>query len=377
VLRIKKYWPILLASSAVIAGAGYAFWTQSPAGWFGAERAVGVKVVAAKKITVPAVAEGKGQLEASKETDVVSPLPGVLAQVRVKVGELVKRGEVVASLEAKEWRERLDANEAALKLAANKLKESQTQLDNTEKKVATTRELYRKDLIARREVEEMESLARTAQAEKERAQAELAQREAALAQTRYLLGLTKIVAVASGIVTRRLAEPGASVAASAVIMSIAEPSMMRFTLKLAPVDARLARSGMTAAVRVGASPGKTYNGRVSSVETTVEREGDGATVQIDVPNPDGLLKPGLQVSVSLPLGGAHEFIVVPRAAVFDYQGKRCVYVVDDRRAKLRNVVTRAEISGETAIASNLAEGEKVVVSGPSKLRADSYVRIVE
>jgi RND family efflux transporter MFP subunit len=377
VVRINKYWPVAFASAAVIAGVGYAIWTQTLAGRLVAEQEVRVKVVAAKKITVPAVAEAAGQLRAAKEADAVSPLPGILAQVRVRVGNLVKKGEVVASLEAKEWRKRLDANEAAVKVATANLKETKTQLEKTEEKLATTRELYRKDLIARREMEEVEIVARTAEAEKERAQADLAQREAALAQTRYLLGLTKIVAPASGIVTRRLAEPGASIAASAVIMSIAEPAMMRVTIPLAPSEARLVRSGMAVAVRVGAAPGKIYKGIVSNVNMAGENEGTGSTAEIDIQNPEGLLKPGLQVFVSLPLAAAHELIVVPRAAVFDYQGQRCVYVVEGRRARLRSVVTGAEISGETVIASNLAEGEKVVVSGQTKLRADSYVRIVE
>jgi RND family efflux transporter MFP subunit len=377
VVRINKYWPVAFASAAVIAGVGYAIWTQTLAGRLVAEQEVRVKVVTAKKITVPAVAEAAGQLRAAKEADAVSPLPGILAQVRVRVGNLVKKGEVVASLEAKEWRKRLDANEAAVKVATANLKETKTQLEKTEEKLATTRELYRKDLIARREMEEVEIVARTAEAEKERAQADLAQREAALAQTRYLLGLTKIVAPASGIVTRRLAEPGASIAASAVIMSIAEPAMMRVTIPLAPSEARLVRSGMAVAVRVGAAPGKIYKGIVSNVNMAGENEGTGSTAEIDIQNPEGLLKPGLQVFVSLPLAAAHELIVVPRAAVFDYQGQRCVYVVEGRRARLRSVVTGAEISGETVIASNLAEGEKVVVSGQTKLRADSYVRIVE
>ena len=376
-VRIKKYWAISLASAAAIAGVGYAIWTQSSAGRFAAEQEVRVKVVAAKKITVPAVAEAVGQLEASKETDAVSPLPGVLKEVRVKVGDFVKRGEVLAVLQAKGLLERADENEAAVKRAVANLKELKTQLDKTEEKLATTRELYRRDLIARRELEEMEMLAETAQAEKERAQAELAQREAALAQTRYLLGVTKIVAPASGMVMRRFAEPGASVAASAVIMSIAEPTMMRAAIRLAPAEARLVHPGMAAAVRVGALSGKIYKGTVSNVNMAAEREDNGSTAEIDVPNLDGLLKPAFEVAVSVPLSGAREIIVVPRAAVFDFQGKRCVYVVDTRRARLRSVGTGAEISGEIAITSNLAEGEKVIVSAATKIQPQSRVQVVD
>ena len=376
-VRIKKYWAISLASAAAIAGVAYAVWNQSSAGRFAAEQEVRVKVVAAKKITMPAVAEAVAQLEASKETDAVSPLPGVLQEVRFKVGDVVKRGEVLAVLQAKGLLERADENEAAIKRAVANLKESKTQLDKAGEKLATTRELYHRDLIARRELEEIEILAETAQAEKERAQAELAQREAALAQTRYLLGLTKIVAPASGTVMRRFAEPGASVAASAVIMSIAEPAMMRAVIRLAPAEARLVHPGMAAAVRVGALPGKIYKGTVSNVNMAAEREDNGSTAAIDVANPDGLLKPALEVTVSVPLAAAPEVIVVPREAVFDFQGKRCVYVVDEgRRAQLRSVGTGAEIYGEITITSNLAEGEQVIVAAETKIQPQIRVQIL-
>jgi RND family efflux transporter MFP subunit len=176
---------------------------------------------------------------------------------------------------------------------------------------------------------------------------------------------------------RRFAEPGASVAASGVIMSIAEPAIMRAAVRLAPAEAALVRPGMAATVRVGALPGKIYKGTVSNVNMAAERENNGSTAAIDVPNPDGLLKPGLEVTVSVPLAAAPEVIVVPRGAVFDFQGKRCVYVVDDgRRAQLRNVGTGAEISGEIAITSNLAEGEKVIVAAETKIQPQSRVQIV-
>ncbi|MGE5303953.1 MAG: efflux RND transporter periplasmic adaptor subunit [Alphaproteobacteria bacterium] len=377
ILRAQAFWPTALASAAGIAALAYALWSQNFAGRLAAEHEVRVKVAAASKITVPAIAEGKGRLRAFKETDVVSRLPGVLKEVRAKVGDLVKRGDVVAVLRANEWLERVSANEAAIKLAAANLEETKSKLEKTAEKLATTREIYRKDLIARRDVEEMESVARTAEAEKERAQAELAQREAALAQTRYLLGLTKIAAPVSGIVTRRLAEPGGSVAASAAILSIAEPAMMRLAIPLAPADARQLRVGMAATVRAGPLPGKIYKGTVSNVNMAVEKESTGPTAEIEILNPDGLLKPALEVAVSVPLAGARELIVVPRAAVFGCEGKRCVYVVDGRRAQLRSVGTGTEISGETVVTSNLEEGEKVVVAADKKIQPESYIHIVD
>lgn len=376
-VKMKKYWPLALASTAAIAAIGYGMWTQGFVGRFTAEEEIQVKVAAAKKIKSPGVIEAVGQLQAGRETDVISPLPGVLKNVRVKVGDAVKKGEVVALLQAPELIERMRKNEIAVKAAAADLRDMKSQLENTEKKLTMTREAYRKDLIARHDMEEMERLAGTAQAENERAQARLAQGEAALAQTRYLLSLTRIVAPATGVVTGRIAEPGAPVAASAAIMSLADSAIMRGVIKLPAAEARLMHPGVAVTVRVPALRGKVFDGTVSHVTTAAEGDGNVSTAEIELRNTDGTLKPAMEALISVPLDEERELIVIPYPAVFELQGKHCVYVIEDQRARLRSVTTGAQKSGDIVVTSNLAEGEKVVVAGQSKLRADSYVRIVE
>lgn len=376
-VKMKKYWPIFLASIAVIAAIGYGIWTQRFVGRFAAEEEVQVKVAVAKKIKSPRVIEAVDQLQAAGETDVISLLPGVLKDVRVRVGDTVKKGQVVALLQATELIERARMNEIAIKAAAADLQDARSQLENTEKKLTMTRDAYSKDLIARRDVEEMETLAKGAQAEYERAQARLAQGEAALAQTRYLLSLSRIVAPVSGVVTSRIAEPGASVAASAAIMSLADPAIMRVVIKLPAAEGRLVRPGVAVTVRVPALRGKVFDGSVTHVKMAVEGEGNTSTAEIAVHNTDGTLKPALEALISVPLEQASELIMIPYAAVFELQGKRYVYVIEDLRARLRSITTGAQESGDIVVTSNLAEGEKVVVSEQSKLRADRYVRIVE
>jgi RND family efflux transporter MFP subunit len=376
-VKMKKYWPIALASIAVGAAIGYGMWTQRFVGRFAAEEEIRVKVAAAKKIKSPGVIETVGQLQAGRETDVISLLPGVLKDVRVKIGDAVKTGEVVALLQATELIERGRMNEIAVKAAAADLQDVRSQLENTEKKLAMTRDAYRKDLIARRDMEEMEMLADTAQAEKERAQARLAQGEAALAQTRYLLSLTRIVAPVTGVVTGRIAEPGASVAASAVIMSVADPAIMRVVIKLPAAEARLVHPGGGVTVRVPALPGKVFDGSVSHIKMAVEGEGNTSTAEIELRNTDGALKPAMEALISMPLDEERELIMIPYAAVFELQEKHCVYVIEDQRARLRSVTTGAQKSGDIVVTTNLAEGEKVAVTGQSKLRTGSYVRIVE
>jgi RND family efflux transporter MFP subunit len=152
---------------------------------------------------------------------------------------------------------------------------------------------------------------------------------------------------------------------------------MRIVIKLPAAEARLVHPGVAVTVRVSAWQGKIFDGTVSHVTTAAEGDGDVSTAEFQLLNPGGTLKPAMEARVSVPLDEERELLMIPYAAVFELQGKRCVYVIEGQRARLRSIATGAQKSGDIVVTSNLAEGEKVVVAGQSKLRADSYVRIVE
>lgn len=371
---MNKHWPISVALAAVLALAAYGLWNQGFIPRFTAERKIEVKVAAAKKLSTPAVIQAVGRFQPSKEANVISVVPGVIKEIR-KIGDTVKAGEIVTLVDSKPLTERLRLNETAVKVAAAKLQAVKGRLEETEKKLAVVREAYGKELIARRDLEVMKTAAETAQVENERAQAQLAQSEAALAQTRYLLALTRVVAPVSGIVASRAVEPGASVAAYARVMSLADPTMMRVVIRLPAAEARLVHAGIAVIVRVPALGGKVFDGSVSHV--TMGGEENTSTAEIEVRNTDGTLKPALEVFVSVPLEQERERITIPHAAVFELQGKSCVYVIQDGKARLRCITTGAQESGDIVVTSNLAEGERVVVEGQSKLRPDHSIRIVE
>ncbi len=367
--EMTKHRGIALALAAVLGVVAYGLFRYLPG-----EGNLQVKVVAVKKISTSAIIEAAGQFQASQQTDVVSVVPGVVKEIR-NIGDKVKVGEVVALIESKSLAERLRANEIAVKVAAAKLQEVKGRLDETEKKLAFVRDLYAKELIARRDLEIVEAAAETARVENERDQAQLAQSEAALAQTRYLSALTRVVAPVSGIVASRSVERGASVAAYARIATLADMTLMRVVIPLPAAEARMMPAGLAVKIRAPALQGKVFEGRVSQVTVAAGEEGDVSTAAVDVQNTDGTLTPALQALVSVPI--ERERITIPYAAVFELQGQPCVYVVADQKAVLRRITTGVRESGDIVVASNLAAGERVVVQGQDKLHPGDSVRIRE
>jgi RND family efflux transporter MFP subunit len=246
-----------------------------------------------------------------------------------------------------------------------------------EKKFADARELYQKDLIARRETEQAEAAVKTARAQKEAAQAQLAQRLSMTAQTRHVLGLARVTAPMGGVVTRRWSEPGAPVAESAPILSVASMEALRIVVHLKSKDTEKIRPGTAAKVNVDASPGREFRGIVTQVQDLANFTGDELSVEIEVANPGGALKFGTPASVAFFAGERRDGLFVPKAALIQDQGSPSVYVSEGGIARQRHVTPGEHRGGEIEVTSDIEPGNTMVVSGAERLTDGSRVRVVK
>jgi HlyD family secretion protein len=343
-------------------------------GLFSLDYEIPVEVRKAEKSPVGNFVTAQGRLEPLKEIKISATIPGVLKEVRYAAGDKVAAGAVVAAIEAKDLAERLTVQEAAIKEAEAHLKKSESQLAAAEKQFASARDLYQKDFIARREMEQAETAVNTARLEKEAAQAHLAQRISMSAQTRHVLGLARITAPIGGVVTRRWAEPGAPVAEAAPILSVAPAETLRIVLNLKSSDAEKIRPATAALVKVDVSPEKDFRGFVKHVQEIANFTGDELSVEIEVANPGGVLKYGMPASVSFITGERRH---VPRTALIQGQGSTCVFINQGGRARQRNITPGKQQNGEIEVVSGLETGDMVVVSGAERLIDGSRVRVVK
>ena len=378
---MKRYLLYILALAAV--GLLLVYWQLSPfvddriSARFGADVEISVKVVRVKKVSLVRVIDIVGELQPLNEIQIISQLPGIVKEVRYKIGNTVPAGAVVATIQSKELTDRLGASEAAVKEAEGNLRARESQIATAEKELATLREWLQRDLIARRDVEEAEATANRARAEKEVAQAQLAQRRSMLDQARYLLTLTRLVVPFAGVVTRRSVEPGATVSPATVILSIAKPDAMRVSVPLTGEDANLATPGMTVRFRIDNSPGRQFEAKLTQIEVSSEPTDRAAIAEIHLSNPDGLLKPGMKAVVSLPISEPHEALVVPKESIAESSDKSYLYTIVAGKAVRKAVIKGVEQNGRLVITSGLEEGELVIITGLEKLRPGSRVRALE
>lgn len=350
---------------------------QSQRGRSGVSREIPVRLAVVKKGPIAYVLSTSGDVLPLRQVDVVSRISGYVERIHFEMGDRVAAGQIVATVEPKEQGHRVEEDEAAVKVAEATLREKESQLLDAEKQVERARLLRQKDFISSQELDTAETRANTAKAQKELAQAQLAQRVAALSQSRYQLGLTRVVAPFSGVVTRRLVDPGAYVSSSTLILTIAVPDPLKVIVNISEKDVTLVRVGMVTKLQIDAFPGRTFEGKIARLNSALESASRTLMAEVHVPNRDQLLKPGMFARVSLVLAEQKDALLVPVEAVVEDEGKDFVYSVAEGKAKRRAVSKGWTENGLVAISKGLEEGEQIVVAGQQRLKPGMSVRVLD
>jgi RND family efflux transporter MFP subunit len=367
-------WLVLLLFFAVAAG-GYFFSSAilgKLADWLGGEAEITVRTAPVRRSALPVTLQVTGELSPGREDIIVSRLAGKVTAVHFNVGDAVPAGTVVANIHSPTLAERTARLRIAVDAAWKNSETKNELLADAEKRLAKSRELYQQDLIARRDVSQAETVMNTVRAEAELARANLAQQEAMLAQVHRLQGLTRLSAPMDGVVTRRWVEPGATIAESTPILSIANLRTLKFVAKVSGAHWRDVRNGMKVEISSLEAPGAISVGNVGRVETRKDAAAPIAEVEIHFDNSNGIFRPGMAAKGLISLDQV-EVLLLPRAAVVSVQGRDHIYKLAGSRAVKQEIALGKEQGEEIEIQSGVKEGDLVIVDKLNLLRADSLV----
>ena len=377
---MKRFLPLVVALAVVGAAIGSgkipSIIRHKLADWFSPEDAIPVKAVRVRRSSVASEVHGIGEFRPVQEMDIVATIPGVLQEMRYKVGDSVAAGQLVASLRATELIQRSHQAEAALEAAKADVREKETRLKDLEKELERARELRNRDLIAGQEVSAAEAAAATGRAQTELARAQAAQQQASLEQLRYLLSFSQVLAPFGGVVTRRISEPGSYVQRSEPIITLASLDVMRVRVKIPEKDLHSIHRGMEAQIKAEALPGRVFDGHVVALRSAPDAAGSEPEAEIHVKNNERLLTNGMRASVSLRMNEKRDALVVPQRAVREIAAKSYVDVVVNGRVQQRAVTVAGNQEKTVEITSGVHEGEWVIVDSPRPLMASSRVRMV-
>jgi RND family efflux transporter MFP subunit len=295
-----------------------------------AAQAPAVPVVVAEVTVLPLWDEEEvvGNVEAAQRAVLSAKVTGVIDSLKVAPGARVVRGEVLATIDAREIRARLDSAVAAQ--------------DQAKKDFARIERLLQSGSSTRQEFEAAMTRLRTA--------------DAGLVEARTMLQYTEIAAPFDGVVTRKLVEVGDLATPGKALLEMENSSLLRFECQIPEALVDRVQIGEELAVAIDAA-GAALTGKVSEIAPSASAGSRTFLVKLDLP-PAEKLRAGQFGRVSVPVRERPAVLVADGAVVRRGQIES-VFVIEEGVARLRLVKTGRRHNGQVEIISGLSGGEKV------------------
>jgi RND family efflux transporter MFP subunit len=327
-----------------------------------------------------------GNLIGEATVQVVPRVNGRLQSVNVKLADPVRRGQIIARVEDREIQEQVRQAEASYQVSQASIRQREADLKLAKTNLDRSESLYQRQLLPQQTFDDTQARYEAAQAQLDLARAQFEQAKARLDELKITLSNTLIVSPVDGFVGKRFLDPGAFASTNAPVASVVDISRVRMVANLVERDVRRIQTGTPARVEVDAFPGETFKGRVSRIAPVFDPATRTAEMEIEVPNPDFRLKPGMYARVQLTVETRANALTVPRAALVAVEGKNGVFVAVKpdapqpaatssgpnqgraMTARFLPVETGIRDGESIEITSGLNEGAQVITTGAGALK---------
>ena len=336
-----------------------------------------------------------GRVAAVSRAQVGSPVTGVVVGRRVKEGDLVQPGDVLAVLRADDLEAAVREAEAALAQlqqstlpqAQASLREAQARLAQASREAKRRRDLFQQQMITREAMEQAiqtETITRTALEQALLTARSLgagnpseAAARARVASANAQLAKTTIRAEVAGTVLTRNAEPGDLVQPGRVLFDIARTGDTEVVVPLDEKNLEVLAIGQTAMCIADAYPARPFPAKISFIAPSVDPQRGTVDVRLSVTPVPGFLRQGMTVSVNVETGRRARAIVVPNDALAGTDGNRAaLWLVVNGRATRRQVQLGLRGLTETEVTAGLQAGEWILADAQAALAQGARVRVV-
>jgi RND family efflux transporter MFP subunit len=308
---------------------------------------------------------------------------GYIKTIRVDIGDRVQAGQFLAELEIPEMRDDIaraaageQASEAEISKAQGDLRQAQSSYEIADLSYKRIADVLKKEpgLVPQQEVDvahskQLETAAQVSAAESnlETARRKLTMAKADQARWATMEKYTIISAPFTGVITKRYANTGAMIqqgtssdTQAMPVVRLSQNSLLRLMLPVPESAVPSVHIGETVQVTVAALE-KSFPGRVTRFEEKVSTSTRTMNTEVDVPNSDYVLVPGMYAEVNLGLRQSVAVLAVPLDAVDDVGDSPHVYAVRNSTIHIIPVVTGLKTAQQQEIRSGLGEGDLVIV----------------
>lgn len=366
---------IAVAAFYARSGDGAPAQAATKAGAPGARPPMTVDLVTPKRAAIEEHLTVVGNLIGAATVEVVPKVNGRLESVNVRLGDAVQRGQMIAKIEDREIREQVKQVEASAEVATATIRQREADLKLAQTNFERSKSLFSRELLPKQTMDDVEARQDAAAAQLDLARAQYQQAKSRLDELRMTLNNTVIPSPVNGFVGKRYLDAGAWVSNNAPVASVVDISLVRMVANLVEKDLRRVIQGVSASVEVDAYPGEHFKGRVARVSPVLDPLTRTAEMEIEIPNPNSRLKPGMYARVQLTTAREEKALVVPRQSLVVVDGKPGVFLAAGTTATFRAVTTGLEDKDSVEIRSGLTDGDRIVTTGAAGLHDGDRVII--
>ncbi|HVS36198.1 MAG TPA: efflux RND transporter periplasmic adaptor subunit [Gemmataceae bacterium] len=303
---------------------------------------------------------------------------GYLSERRVDIGDRVEEGQLLANISSPDVDDQLAQAQADLAQAEANLKLNQANYDLA--KITLSRDVQAGNVaVPAQQVDQDRATLGTTEASVKAAQAAIGVNKASVQRYADLQSFEKIQAPFHGVITVRNYDKGALITAddptTLPLFRLAQIDVVRVFVNVPQVFASGIQDGQYAEVYRREDPNRKYSGRVTRTANSLDPNTRTLLTEVDVPNPDGALLPGMYLQVNFNFPRLAPTVMVPSAAITFRADGAWVGVLDERNAvHYQKVQTGRDFGTEMEVLDGLNEGAAVIVRPGDELADGTAVQ---
>ncbi len=401
--RGRRLFILMLAAALLAALAAFTWFRKQPAPAANAPAVANTPAPAVEAATATAITRGLqrsvevvGTLAADEEVIVSAQAAGELSQLNVDFGSYIAQGQVIAVIDQRDAKLRVEQAEATLKQTMARLGmregERYDPQNNSDVRVAKAAFDWAKMDLARatrlvengdvsRSIYDQSTINNSsAQARYQAALDAVNQQLALVDQQRSALALAKkaitdtvVRAPIGGAVKEKHASRGTYLPVNGKIVTLVKINPLRLRADIPEYAAGTVRKGQTMTLAVDAFEGRTFTGRVVRIGPSLNEQTRALTVEAEVGNPGNQLRPGMFAKSRLITAKDAPAVMVPQRAVISVAGLNKVYVIENGKAVERIIKVGTNDGDLVEVTDGVKDGETVATSNMDKLQTGTVV----
>jgi RND family efflux transporter MFP subunit len=338
-----------------------------------------------------------GEFQPYQEVELHAKVSGYIRRINVDIGDRVKNGQIIATLEVPELNAQVAASQAQIRHSQSEIARAQNEVTLAQANYAALHAAYtrlsaaskrRPGLIAEQELDD-------SRAKDQDAEAKINVAKSALEAAKEQLGISRadnqrvqsledysiVTAPFTGVITMRYADVGSLIQAgtasntqSMPVVKVAQSDLLRLRMPVPEEDVPFIKTGGDVQIKLQAT-GKTISGKIIRFTRELTTSTRTMLVEVDVPNPGLTLSTGMTAETTIVLRAQKNVLTVPAGAVLKGDSQANVLIVDtDNKVQKVPVTLGIQGSDRVEITQGLTEHQSVIVSGQDNYQVGQIVR---